>query len=285
MRRRHVGVKPALPPGSAAAKVAATRREISARVGPRRRKGGHVGDGQPARQGQRPQRDHLAGVVADDRRAEDAAAAVHDRLDHAGRLALDLGAVVLDERKAQDADAGAVTLPRRRLAEADGGDRRIGEGRRRALRRDRRARAGGRGSSGPLRPPDGGRGRRAPDRRRRRRWHRRGGWRSSGCRSTTMPPASWRMPAAARSRPSTFGLRPAATTRWEPSMAASPPCGSETVKRMPPRRRATETISTPARTRMPSARRRSTTIATSSGSSSGRAGPRSMTVASMPRRL
>ncbi len=54
---------------------------------------------------QRPHADHLAGIGADDRGAEDLALQVHHQLDVARGLALGLGAVVLGEA----ASAGCVS--------------------------------------------------------------------------------------------------------------------------------------------------------------------------------
>ena len=232
------------------------------------------------------ERDHLAGVVTDDGGTENAPAGRDDGLDHAGRQPLDLGEVVADEREAQHADARAMTATGLGLAETDGGERRIGEGHRGRRGRivakrpakqnrahhlplpDSAARAAcagtGDGVADGVDAAIGGTQAAVDDDAGRRR---------GGCR---------RRRGRGRPRPACGRRRQAGASRRLPPRRSA---GSATVKRMPPRRRPTETISTPARTRMPSARRRSMTIAASSGSSSGSAGPRSRTVASMPSRL
>ena len=61
----------------------------------------------PLGERQRPQADHLAGIGADDRGAEDPALDVDHHLDVPRGPALGLGAVVLGEGPAQDADRRA----------------------------------------------------------------------------------------------------------------------------------------------------------------------------------
>ena len=65
------------------------------------------------------ERDQFASIVADDGGAENPPAGRDDHLDHAGGQTLGLGAVVLDEREAQHAHAGAVTAAGVGLAETD----------------------------------------------------------------------------------------------------------------------------------------------------------------------
>ena len=85
--------------------------------------------------------------MADDAGAENAAAGADHHLDHAGRHALDLGAVVLGEGEAQHAHGRPVALARGGLVEADGGQRRVGEGDEGRLGGAVGDAAGGRGST------------------------------------------------------------------------------------------------------------------------------------------
>src|SRR3990167_2952602 len=77
--------------------------------------------------GERPEGYLLAGIVADDRGPEEAATPAGDDLDEAGRQALCLGTIVLDEGEAKDANL-AVALQSFGRTEPDPGEARVGEG-------------------------------------------------------------------------------------------------------------------------------------------------------------
>ena len=99
-------------------------------------------------------------------------------------------------------------------------------------------------------------------------------------RSTVMPLAVWATPAVSRSRLSTTGARPAATSRCDPSRRSPP----SRITATPDDVRSTRAILVRPRRSTPSLFRRATTMAASSGSSLARKSATSSTVTREPSR-